>query len=325
MIVDMHCDTLSRIRGIRKAGGTGSLRTEQELCCSLDKLKKGGYMLQNYAVYIDLKEYPDPYANAMELVDIFEKEMEENQDLVLPVCTAAEIEAAWNSGKLSAMLTLEEGGMCCGEIQKLRTFYEKGARMMALLWNYENELGHPAAASPERENEKQKRTHGLTAAGFDFVAEMERIGMIIDVSHLSDDGFFDVYEHTKLPFVASHSNARALCAHKRNLNDRMLELCGERGCVAGLNYYPEFLAEHLEKEACLKKLAEHAVYMIAHAGSESVGLGSDFDGFSGEGRPEHAAQLEDLIWAFHKAGISDDGIDRILYENVMRLYREVLK
>lgn len=325
MILDMHCDTLSKIRSLREQGEKVQLRNSDALCCNLERLQKGGYMQQNFAIYIDLQERPEPYENAMELLQIFEEELEQNKDLILPVCTAGEMEAVRKQQKLSAMLTLEEGGMCCGDIQKLRTFYEKGARMMTLLWNYENELGYPSATSPQREDETQERTHGLKETGFNFLEEMEHMGMIIDVSHLSDDGFYDVYEHTRVPFVASHSNARALCSHKRNLSDRMLRLCGERGCVVGLNYYPEFLSAGCERGQSLLKIAEHAVYVIEHAGSACVGLGSDFDGYCGEGKPEHAGQMEDLAWVFHKAGISDDGIDRIFCENVMRLYREILR
>lgn len=324
MIIDMHCDTLCEIRNLRKKGTACRLRSSREICCSLENLKKGSYTLQNFAVYIDLKEYPDPYGNAMELVQIFEEEMKANEDQVVQVRTVKEMEEARKNNKIAALLTLEEGGMCCGDIQKLEAFYEKGARMMTLLWNYQNELGHPAALSPERENEHQKRTCGLTKKGFEFLTAMESMGMIVDVSHLSDDGFYDVYENTRLPFVASHSNARALCGHKRNLTDRMLQLFGERGCVAGLNYFPKFLADEPEKELCLEQIAKHAVHMIDCGGRECIGLGSDFDGFSGDGRPENAAQMDDVIWVFHKAGISDDTIDQILYGNVMRLYRELM-
>lgn len=325
MIFDMHCDTLYEIRKLQKQRQTAGLFESPRLCCSLPKLLAGDYALQNFAVYIDLKENPDPYKNAMELVDVFEKEVSRNHDYICQVRNAAEIEAAVRTKKIAAMLTLEEGGMCCGDVKKLQDFYDKGARMMTLVWNYKNELGMPAALSPERENEHQERTCGLTEKGMEFLNQMEQMGMIVDVSHLSDDGFYDVYENTTRPFVASHSNARALCGHKRNLNDRMLQLLGERGCVAGLNYYPEFLSDHPEKETCLKQIAQHAVYMMDLGGSSCVGLGSDFDGFIGDGRPEHAAQMEDLIWVLHKTGISDDRIDDILYGNVWSLYREVLK
>ena len=142
---------------------------------------------------------------------------------------------------MSALLTIEEGGVCLGEIEKLREFYEAGARMLTLTWNYENELGHPAAMQGDhwknyRANEK--RPLGLKERGFEFVAEMERLGMIVDVSHLSDDGFFDLCEHARKPFVASHSNSRAMCGHRRNLTDEMLRMLGDRGGVSGLNFCP---------------------------------------------------------------------------------------
>lgn len=325
MIIDMHCDTLYQIRQEREAGRACGLETDEKLLCSLSNLKKGNYALQNFAVFIDLEECSNPYKDAMELVGIFHEEMEKNGDQISQVRTVQELEQNRENGKLSAVLTLEEGGMCCGQTEKLHSFYEHGARMMTLTWNYENEIGYPGCLSPLRENGNAVRTHGLKEKGFAFLAEMEQLGMIIDVSHLSDDGFYDVLDHTKLPFAASHSNARAVRGHSRNLTDDMLRKLGERGCVAGLNYCPGFLEEDPKKENCLSLLAAHAVHMIGCGGSGCVGLGSDFDGFEMEGRPENASKMEDLVWAFHKAGISDDGIDRILYGNVMRLYRDVLK
>ena len=325
MYIDMHCDTLYEIREERKQGNSCGLLDGKKLHCSVEKLIRGGCSVQNLAVFIDLKERPDPYENAMELVDIFQEETEKNKDRIRQVRTVREMEENRKEGILSALLTLEEGGMCCGEPEKLNEFYRRGARMMTLTWNYENELGYPGAESPQRWSRTEKRTHGLKETGFRFLEEMERLGMIIDVSHLSDDGFYDVLDHTTKPFVASHSNARALCPHKRNLTDDMLRQLGERGGVAGINFCPEFLDEHPQKENCLAQIASHALHMIQWGGSDCVGLGSDFDGFSAEGRPEDASHMEDLAWAFHKAGISDDGIDRILYENVLRLYRDILK
>ena len=155
---------------------------------------------------------------------------------------------------------------------------------------------------------------------------MENLGMIIDVSHLSDDGFFDVYEYTTKPFVASHSNARALCPHRRNLTDEMLHMLGNRGGISGLNLYPDFLTadpQHAEK-SLLEIAADHAVQMMNAGGSSCVGLGSDFDGFHDESQPKDASAMQDLAWALHKKHISDDKIDGILYQNVSRLYRELL-
>ncbi len=341
MIFDMHCDTISRIREEREKGNETVLRDSARLCINLEKLRRSGYGLQNFAVYIDQQERESRYENAIELVHIFEQEMEQNRDLISQVTTAGEIEENLREGRLSAMLTLEEGGMCEGEIEKLHEFHSHGARMLTLTWNYENELGYSAAyqaeggiASPWRWPESaagnsgitggSRREYGLKEKGFHFLEEMEHLRMIPDVSHLSDDGFWDVYEKCTGPFVASHSNARALCGHYRNLTDEMLHAMGERGCVAGLNFYPVFLTETEGQEKWLDLTAAHAVHMIQKGGRECIGLGTDFDGFGGGSIPEDAADMDKLIWAFHRAGLTEDEIEGILYRNVLRLYRDVL-
>lgn len=318
MIADMHCDTIYKIRQERQRGREVQLRDSKELCVNLQKMQQGNYLVQNFAIYIDLKEQEDPYANAMELVDLFEQEMEQNKDRIRLVTSYDEILQNQKEGVLSAMLTLEEGGMCCGEIEKLHEFYAHGARMMALSWNYENELCWSAAAA------KGGSGFGLKKKGFEFLEEMEALGMIPDVSHLSDEGFFNLLQVCKKPFAASHSNARSICGHHRNLTDEMLRQLGEHGGVAGLNFYPEFLGRELRREDCLHALAEHACHMMQKGGAACVGLGSDFDGFTGEGRPADAADLDDLAWALRRAGLTESETEGILYRNVMNFYKEVL-
>lgn len=190
--------------------------------------------------------------------------------------------------------------------------------MMALSWNYENELCYSAAMADGASG------FGLKKRGFEFLEEMEAIGMIPDVSHLSDEGFWDLLKVCKKPFAASHSNARSVCGHRRNLTDEMLHQLGEHGGVAGLNFYPEFLGEDLEREACLDVLAKHACHMMQKGGAACVGLGSDFDGFTGDGRPADASDIDDLVWALHRAGMTEEETEGILYRNVMNFYKEVL-
>ncbi len=329
MIADMHCDTLYEIRKGRAAGRNVGMRDTEDFEVNLQKMKKGNYLVQNFAVYIDIGEGKDPYEDAMELVQIFEGEMEKNADLIRPVTTAEEIDENARQGRLSAMLTLEEGAMCEGDVEKLKEFYNHGARMMTLTWNYENELATPA--TPQIRGESDPRNPipdptlpGLKKAGFEILEEMETLGMIPDVSHLSDAGFYDICENFRGPFVASHSNARALCNHGRNLSDDMIKKLGDHGGVAGLNYCPQFLSDATTPENELSLLVQHALHMIDCGGRACVGLGSDFDGFSRESAPKDAARMDDLYWAFHKAGLSDDLVDDILYGNVLRLYREVL-
>ncbi len=146
---------------------------------------------------------------------------------------------------MSALLTLEEGAVCEGSMEKLHAFYDRGVRMMTLTWNFPNEIGFPNIHMPENGGEPDftvpETERGLTEFGFDLIEEMQRIGMIVDVSHLSDAGFYDVASHAKKPFVASHSDARSVCRAVRNLTDDMIRTLAEKGGVTGLNYCADFL------------------------------------------------------------------------------------
>lgn len=319
MIADMHCDTLYVMQKRKEGGEAVSLLDDPRLCVTIERMKKSDYLVQNFAVYIDLQETRTPYEAAVKLIKLFYAQMHSNSRWIAPVTTHRQIEENRRQGKISALLTLEEGGICEGSLEKLADFYRMGARMMTLCWNYENELAYPAApAHPAGGG-------GLKEQGLIFVQEMERLGMLVDVSHLSDEGFFDVCRMTKGPFVASHSNARALCSHPRNLADIMLKELGEHGGVAGLNFYPEFVTAEGESEKYLEALALHARHMMKVGGRECVGLGSDFDGFDKESRPMDASAMEELAWSLHRAGMTDDEVDGIMYKNVLRLYEEILQ
>ncbi|MCD7817524.1 MAG: dipeptidase [Lachnospiraceae bacterium] len=346
LIADMHCDTLDRIRSLKKNGKTMRLRDAGELHVNLAKMRAGGYAVQNFAVFVDLREVADPFEDALEQTELFEKEMRENSDWISPVTTGKEIDKNIREGKLSALLTLEEGAICNGEVEKLEELYRRGARMMTLCWNYENILASPALLIREEDTGEAESflpdliQPGLKKEGFLIVEAMEALGMIPDVSHLSDAGFYDVCNICRKPFVASHSNARAICRHARNLSDDMLRQLGEHGGVAGLNYFPEFIldvCDHTEwfpeknqtqnaavQETLLTTLAQHARHMVNCGGRECVGLGSDFDGFDGVCAPEGADHAGDMAWALHRVGFSDAEVDNIMYRNVLKLYREVL-
>ena len=219
---DLHCDTLSELRRAEKAGRPKSF-AQNDLHIDLEKLQKGDYLLQCFAAFVNLDDPApgaDPLVTALEEIDWFKRIMAAYPDAIAPVYTAADIRRNAAAGKISGMLTIEEGACCKGSVGVLRRMYELGARMMTLTWNHENEL-----ASPQRnpggvlvpQTEK-----GLTGTGFAFLAEMERLHMIVDVSHLSDKGFWDIVEHGTRPFAASHSNCRALAPHTRNLTDEMI-------------------------------------------------------------------------------------------------------
>lgn len=338
-IADMHCDTISEIWESRKQsvsqnGGSPQQLSRNDLHIDIRKMKKAGYLLQNFALYVDLKKGLDPFEYVLELIDVFREEMGKNKNDIGVIKTYDEILANERQGKMSALMTIEEGGCCKGEIGNLERLYQLGARMMTLTWNYPNELASPNLFIKSAEKGSTLKndegfnlfdsSRGLTEKGFFFIQRMEELGMIIDVSHLSDAGFWDIVQHTKKPFVASHSNARALCGHCRNLTDDMIRAVAGRGGVIGLNFYGCFLNETNDSHSRVARMAVHARHMLNVGGSGCLGLGSDFDGISGELEIQDCSQMQKLVDGLERAHFTGTEIENILWRNVMRVYREML-
>ncbi len=330
-VVDMHCDTISEILYDRKKEcPEGTCLRKNKLHIDLEKMKRGDYLLQNFALFVDLKKRENPFEWCMELADTFYEEMEKNSDLIAPVRNYEEIVRNGEAGKMSAMLTIEEGGVCKKNPAFLRDFYRLGVRMLTLTWNYPNELGYPNKRRSLGENSLSgipDTDRGLTKTGVEFLQEMERLGIIVDVSHLSDAGFYDVARYAKKPFVASHSNARSVCANVRNLTDDMLKKLAECGGVTGINFEPSFLhTPAKEEELCagIAQVVSHIEHIAKVAGTECIGLGSDFDGITTNPELCDASYLPMLEDALFQAGFSEAQIEGIFYKNVLRVYREVL-
>ncbi len=320
-IIDMHCDTISR----DTLSGMG-LR-QNNLQIDLHKMKEAGYLLQNFAIFVNTDSESNPFEAALYMTDLFYEEMKKNQDLIHPVTTYEEIMANKEAGLMSALLTLEEGEICKGDVRLLRNFHRLGVRMITLTWNHHNSIGSPNDYISTTSPYGLPSMTGLTENGLSFINEMERLGVMIDVSHLSDGGFYDVLNHTKKPFVASHSNARALASHCRNLTDDMIKKMGERGCVTGLNYYGAFLYNFQTSDSTyssVRDMARHARHITNVGGIEVLGLGSDFDGFTGGCELTDCSKMYLLENELKKQGFSSSDIDKIFYKNVLNVYKEIL-
>ena len=322
-IADMHGDTIYELLNRRREGKEVFLK-ENDLHMDLQKMKKADYLLQNFALFVEMGECKNPYEEAMAEYEIFVEEMEKNKDKISQVRCYDDILKNEEEGKISALLTLEEGEICLGDIKKLEEFYSYGARMMALAWNYNNSLTtcNTKCDSPQPRNYHGNR-EGLTETGIEFVERMEELGMIPDVSHMSDEGIEDMLQIAKKPFVASHSNARSLCIHQRNLTDDFLKRMGEKGCVIGANFFSRFLRENAEFTKT-EWIADHILYMVNVAGIESVGLGSDFDGIGCGLELENCSNMQTLAESLKKRGMSEKQVERVFYKNVLRLYKELL-
>jgi len=317
-VIDMHCDTFSEIFLAKEK----SLYSN-DLNIDIQKMQKGGYLLQNFAMFVPLDRVEDPRETAFRMIDIYNREMYANREHIGRVLSFADIQKNQDAGKLSSMLTIEEGGVCLGYLRTLRKLYSMGVRMITLTWNFENELGYPNTIAGLAGYDPSKR-YGLKEFGFQFVEEMERLGMIVDVSHLSDDGFWDVCKVATRPFVASHSNARSLCYHTRNLTDDMVRALAGRGGVTGLNFCNIFLDAD-KKISTIDDTVRHMRYLANVGGIDCVGLGTDFDGIRNELELFNCSQMPRLADAMARDGFTEAEIEKIFYHNVLRVYKDTLK
>lgn len=297
--VDLHCDTISEMHD----------HPEQDHHITLDKLQSGGVVLQCFALFTDLKGYEPPEKRAFELYGTFVEFLKKNRNRIALVRSWQDFIEIREKQLVGALLTLEEGDVTFGDLEFLDTWYDLGVRMITLSWNHDNRL---ADAS------------GLTEYGKRYVHRMEELGMVVDVSHLSDRAFRDVCEIATRPFVASHSNARSLCNVSRNLTDDMIRAVAEHGGVIGLNFYARFLKEEGEDYSEVEEMIRHIRHIMEVGGEDVIALGSDFDGISSRLELRDAAGLHRLTDSMLKAGFTKDQVEKFSHENAERVFREIL-
>ena len=327
-VCDLHCDTLSKLRqtGLDDAAARFA---RSGLHIDLEKLEAGDYLLQCFAAFVDLGAGEDPLVAALEQIDLLDRILAAYPERIAPVRTGADIGRNAAAGRISALLTVEEGGCCKGSLEVLRRLYALGVRMMTLTWNYDNELAasNVKEKAPFRWPCPPDAEHGLTETGFAFLAEMERLHMIVDVSHLSDRGFWDVARRSTRPFAASHSNCRALAPHCRNLTDEMIRAMAERGCLAGLNYCTAFLDDQPDPAACRSTaalIARHAAHFKQVGGAGMIALGSDFDGIGGPLELCDGSKVQLLADALRKEGFTEAEVEGVFWRNARRFFEENL-
>lgn len=320
-VVDMHCDTIGEIWKAEKAGKTMSLRSNG-LHIDLEKMKKGDYLLQNFAMFVFLGRERDPLENVLEMIDVYYRQLEQNKDVIAPVFSYSDIEKNAAEGKMSALLTIEEGAVCKGNPFVLRNLYRQGVRMLTLTWNFENEIGYPNTIV-KADDYDPGRKYGLKPQGIELVREMNRLGMIVDVSHLGDDGFWDVVKYSDKPFVASHSNSRSLCGHTRNLTDDMIRALADKGGVTGINFCGDFLNPNGKSR--IADMVRHMKHIVNVGGIGVLGLGTDYDGIDGDLELYDCSRMPLLAEEMEKQGFKAGEIEAIFHGNVLNLYREVLK
>lgn len=308
--IDLHCDTAYRMLNEKLPLGNSICKVD------INKLKEGGALAQVFAFFLDLDEVSDPFIGFMDMYRNFMREVNKNRDSIKIVRNVKEIKEAEKIGKVGAFLSIEEGEVLKGDIEKIKEVYDLGIRMITLTWNYENSIGYP--------NYKFKyKNMGLKDKGIEMVQEMERIGIIPDASHLSDQGFYDLASICKKPFIATHSNSRTIMNHSRNLTDDMIKLLSEKGGVMGLNFCNDFVGEN--KVTSIIDLVLHAKHIRNIGGIDVLSLGSDFDGIENEVEIKDTSEMNKLANYLEKEGFSYDDIEKIFYKNIIRVLKECNK
>lgn len=306
---DAHCDTAVKLfgrgEGLRKNG----------LHLDLERMSAFPGSLQVFALWLDPVYYPIALRQTMKYLAFYKSELERNKDLIRPVFTYEDILKNQEEGRLSALLSLEGGEALEGEVAVLEVFYELGVRMMTLTWNYRNQIADGVLDG--------ETGGGLTPFGIKVIRKMEELGMAVDVSHLSDAGFYHVAKIAERPFLASHSNARTICGHLRNLTDEQLRILKEMDGFVGLNFYPRFVSE--EETVTQEDLIRQLYHLMEKAGEDHVGFGSDFDGI--DTTPADLRRVEDMTGFLERLEqeFGRETAAKLRQENLTAVFGRILK
>ena len=316
VVVDTHCDTLmqflSQPHGMPPARSLGEKSDRGHI--DLPRMIEGGVTCQTFAVYTGRRAFvPEATQVALQMVDKFHSEIEAN-DGIVAVTSHDEIVEAKKKGLVCGLLALEGAEPLMGEIALLRVFYRLGVRMLSFAWNYRTPFADGLGA--------KRAESKLPELGVQALEEMERLGMVFDVSHLADTVFWDVADVMKGPFIASHSNCRTLCDHPRNLTDDMIRALADHGGVMGMNFAPAFVDKD---KATVEKMVDHVDHIVDLVGPDHAGLGSDYDGIGStpEGL-EDVSKMPNMTRAMVSRGYSDEDILKILGGNHLRVFKQVI-
>ncbi|HWR49595.1 MAG TPA: membrane dipeptidase [Bryobacteraceae bacterium] len=357
IVIDTHNDITSAM--LDEGFDLAKLHTDGKSETDIPRMRKGGVDAEFFAIYV-AAEYAKKGGSArraLEMIDALTEAVRRNPDSLELATTAAGIRRIAKSGKISALMGLEGGHAIEDSLPLLRQFYRLGVRYMTLTHSNTNNW---ADSSGDMDKPNVEHHNGLTSFGRQVIAEMNRLGMMVDISHVSDKTFYDVIEVSKAPVIASHSSARAVASASRNMTDDMLRAVAKNNGVVMVNFGAWFLDDRVNEamkklrpqfeeigkkyaddpkrreqesrklitklpKVPLSKLVDHIDHIAKVAGLNHVGLGSDFDGVSGY-LPQDAdeiSKLPNITYELLKRGYSDADAEKILGGNFLRVMAAV--
>jgi membrane dipeptidase len=270
-IFDGHCDVLYKMWEAQQKNGTiPSFYSEKEssLRVTMPNMAAAGVAIQACAVYLPQRiRGSRRFTAALEIIDLFYEHIIKDERYIKPIRTARDLEEVEKGGKKGALLTLEGADALEGSLLNLRILYQLGVRAIGLTWNFRNEAADGVGES---------NPAGLSQFGKQVVTEANRLGIILDVSHLAEPGFWELAELTRQPFIASHSNCRAVCDHPRNLTDKQIKAVIKAGGVIGVTFVPYFLSAKSKTD--ITDVLRHIEHLLSLGAEDHLAFGSDFDG-----------------------------------------------
>ena len=316
-VLDSHCDTPTQIfrgRDLAKDNETAHV--------DFPKIKRGGVDGAFFALYIPADMDEDAaLQHAEKLYGCVVDTLNANPDKAAFAVSEQQAYDNKAKGLFSVFLGLENGSPIGTSLERLREFYDKGVRYVTLCHTKDNAVCDSCASAV-------KTWHGLSPFGKELVAEMNRLGMLIDVSHISDEAFYDVLKYSTRPVVATHSCCRALANHPRNMTDDMIRALADKGGVIQINFYPLFLDETFPEAEMLtaprpsyKLIADHIDHVVKLVGINHVGIGTDFDGIdvTPEGL-ENASMMPRLFEELRSRGYSEEDIEKVASRNFFNVF-----
>jgi len=312
-IIDAHCDTVGLMAS--ESGPYDFTRRNRQGHIDLPRLRESGIALQFFALYIEEEHKPEgSLRRCLQLLDHYYRTMENCPDSVSTIFSTAGIEQSIKSNKLAALLSIEGGEALENSIEVLHILFRLGIRALGLTWNQQNQLATGVG--------RGSGGYGLTSFGRTVIREMNNLGMIVDLAHINERGFFEAIGTSSEPVIVSHANARSLCDHPRNLTDEQLKELAESRGVIGLSFYPAFISPG---EATMENLLDHFVHIAETIGSDHLGFGSDFDGIN-KVLPglEDVTGLPRLIEGLLRRGFSRKEVKKIAGGNFLQILKKIL-
>ena len=318
-IIDLHCDTIMKLYE-----NPNSNLLENHFQIDLKRLQQKDFLLQTFAIFLDKQQYPQRKKTALHMYQRFIKELEKNAATIGLIKTQADYNENKGNKQISALLTLEEGGILEGKIENLEEFYQLGVRLITLTWNYPNEIGTPNILYWDKEKHiLEENQTSLTKFGFECIQRMSELHMIINLSHASDQVAKDILDSSAQGIVASHSNARKLTPHPRNLSDELIQKIADKNGLIGINFFDQFLK--LKQPTNLPAaISEHSWYMYQLVGEDSLCFGSDFDGIPVHADLNDVNSFPKIIQALKQKGFTSRQIEKISYLNAENFLQHYL-